>query len=107
MTAAWEDMPPTRMSLPAADLQELQSTLADRLYIQVSGGHVSRGCGLAQPLAIECSALMDQGAAVAARKSLEAVAVPVAGGASQLPLARLMPPAQLRELEEILESYCR
>ena len=108
MTAAWEDMPPTRMSLPAADLQELQSTLADRLYIQVSGWHLYLGdAGLAQPLAIECSALMDQGAAVAARKSLEAVAVPVAGGASQLPLARLMPPAQLRELEEILEPYCR
>ena len=95
------------MSLPAADLQELQSTLADRLYIQVSGWHLYLGdAGLAQPLADE-SALMDQGAAVAARKSLEAVAVPVAGGASQLPLARLMPPAQLRELEEILESYCR
>ena len=94
------------MSLPAADLQELQSTLADRLYIQVSGWHLYLGdAGLAQPLAIECSALMDQGAAVAARKSLEAVAFPVAGGARQMPLARLMPPAQLRELEEILETY--
>ena len=50
---------------------------------------------------------MDQGASVAARKALEAVTVPVAGGASQLPLSRLMPPAQLRDLEEILESYCR
>jgi hypothetical protein len=30
----------------------------------------------------------------------------VAGGASQLPLARLMPPSQLRDLEEILEPYC-
>ena len=50
------------MSLPAADLQELQSTLADRLYIQVSGWHLYLGdAGLAQPLAIECSALMDQG----------------------------------------------
>lgn len=108
MTAAWKDMPPTRMSLPAADLQELQSTLADRLYIQVSGWHLYLGdADLAKPLAIECSALVDQGASVAARKALEAVTVPVAGGASQLPLARLMPPAQLRELEEILESYCR
>jgi hypothetical protein len=95
-------MPSTQMSLPAADLQELQSTLADRLYIQVLSD-----ADLAQPLAIECSALIDQGASVAARKSLEAVTVPVAGGASKLPLSRLMPPAQLRELEEILESYCR
>ncbi len=65
------------MSLPAADLQELQSTLADRLYIQVSGWHLYLGdADLAQPLAIECSALIDQGASVAARKSLEAVTVP-------------------------------
>ena len=96
------------MSLPAADLQELQSTLADRLYIQISGWHLYLGdADLAQPLAIECSALVAQGASVAARKALEAVTVPVAGGASQLPLSRLMPPAQLRDLEEILESYCR
>ena len=97
-----------RMSLPAADLQELQSTLADRLYIQISGWHLYLGdADLAKPLAIECSALVHQGASVAARKALEAVTVPVAGGASQLPLSRLMPPAQLRDLEEILESYCR
>ena len=62
---------------------------------------------MARPLAIECSARIDESAALAARKALEAVAVPVAGGASQLPLARLIPPAQLRDLEEILETYCR
>ena len=96
------------MSLPAADLQDLQATLADRLYVQISGWHLHQGdAELAGPLAIECSALIDQGAAVAARRAVEAVKVPIAGGASQLPLARLLPPAQLRELEEILEPYCR
>ena len=96
------------MSLPAADLQEQQSTLADRLFIQVLGWHLYLGdADLAHTLAIECSALIDQGPAVAASKPREAVTVPVAGGASKLPLSRLMPPAQHRELEEILESYCR
>ena len=37
---------------------------------------------------------------------LDAVKVPLAGGASQLPLSKLIPPAQLRDLEEILEPYC-
>ena len=96
------------MSLSAADLQDLQATLADRLYVQISGSHLHLGdAELAGPLAIECSALVDQGAAVAARRAVEAVKVQIAGGASQLPLARLLPPAQLRELEEILEPYCR
>ena len=96
------------MSLSAGDLQDLQSALADRLYVQISGWHLYLGdANLAKPLAIECSARVDDSAAVAARKALEAVSVPVAGGASQLPLARLIPPAQLRDLEEILEPYCR
>lgn len=96
------------MSLPAKDLQDLQATLADRLYIQISGWHLYLGdAKLAETLAIECSARIDQGASIAARQSVEAVKVSVAGGASQLPLARLMPPAQLRELEEILEPHSR
>ena len=96
------------MTLPASELQDLEQALSDRLYIQINGWHLYLGdAKLARPLAIECSARIDQSAALAARKALEAVAVPVAGGASQLPLARLIPPAQLRDLEEILETYCR
>ena len=96
------------MSLPASELQDLEQALSDRLFIQINGWHLYLGdAKLARPLAIECSARIDESAALAARKALEAVAVPVAGGASQLPLARLIPPAQLRDLEEILETYCR
>ena len=96
------------MSLPASELQDLEQALSDRLYIQINGWHLYQGdAKLAQALAIECSARVNESAAVAARKALEAVSVSVAGGASQLPLARLIPPAQLRELEEILDPYCR
>ena len=95
------------MSLPAADLKDLQASLADRLFVQIGGWHLYLGdADLASALAIECSARVDQGAAVAARQAVEAVKVSLAGGATQLPLARLLPPAQLRELEEILEPYC-
>lgn len=95
------------MSLPASDLKDLQAAVADRLYLQINGWHLYLGdAGLAESLAIECSALINQGPTVAARQAIEAVKVPVAGGASQLTLARLMPPSQLRDLEEILEPYC-
>jgi hypothetical protein len=39
------------------------------------------------------------------RQALEAVQVPIGGGATRLPLARLIPANQLRDLEEILETY--
>ena len=96
------------MSLPASDLKDLQAALADRLYLQISGWHLYLGdADLAASLAIECSARVNQGAEVASRQAVEAVKVSVGGGSSQLPLARLLPPAQLRDLEEILEPYCR
>ena len=96
------------MSLDAADLRELTSSLSDRLYLQIANWHLYLGdAGLAEALAIECSARLDQGAAVAARQALEAVQVPLAGGSTRLPLARLIPAVQLRDLEEILEQHCR
>jgi len=96
------------MSLDAADLRELTTSLSDRLYLQIANWHLYLGdAGLAEALAIECSARLDQGAAVAARQALETVQVPLAGGSTRLPLARLIPAVQLRDLEEILEEHCR
>ena len=96
------------MTLDTADLRALTSTLADRLYIQVAGWHLYLGdAGLAEALAIECSALLDQGAVVAARQALESVQVPIGGGSARLPMARLLPSSQLSDLEEILEGHCR
>lgn len=96
------------MSLSASDLRELEVALADRLYLQIAGWHLYLGdAGLAQALAIECAARLDQGAAVAARQSLEAVQVPIGGGSTRLPLARLIPSGQLRDLEDVLEPFCR
>jgi hypothetical protein len=94
------------MTLAARELEELTRTLADRLYLQVAGWHLYLGdAGLAGALAIECAARLEQGAQVCARQALEAVQVPIGGGATRLPLARLVPSGQLRDLEEILESY--
>lgn len=96
------------MNLSAGDLNDLEVALADRLYLQVAGWHLYLGdAGLAQTLAIECAARLDQGPAVCARQALEAVQVPIGAGSTRLPLARLIPAGQLRDLEEILEPFCR
>mgnify|MGYP006290946879 CR=1 FL=1 len=94
------------MTLSASDLEELSRAIADRLYVQIAGWHLYLGdAGLAQTLAIECAGRLSQGAAVCARQALEAVQVPIGGGATRLPLARLVPAGQLRDLEELLEPY--
>ena len=42
------------MSLSASDLQDLQSAVADRLYVQISGWHLYLGdADLASALALE------------------------------------------------------
>jgi Protein of unknown function (DUF3181) len=94
------------MSLSARDLEDLTQLIGDRLYVQIAGWHLYLGdAGLARSLATECAARLDQGAAVCARLALEAVQVPIAGGATRLPLARLVPAGQLRDLEELLQAY--
>ena len=93
------------MSLPASELQDLEQALSDRLYIQIGGWHLYLGdAGLAAALAIECAARLGQGAGVCARQSLEAVQVPIGGGSSKLPLARLVPAGQLQDLEDLLDN---
>ena len=96
------------MTLAARDLEELSRAIADTLYIQIAGWHLYLGdAGLAQTLAIECAGRLDQGADVCARQALEAVQVPIGGGATRLPLARLVPSGQLRDLEDLLQPFCR
>ncbi len=94
------------MTLSPSEIRDLQLGIADRLYIQIGGWHLYLGdAGLAEALAIECAARLDQGADVCARQALEAVQVPIGGGSSRLPLARLVPPGQLQDLEELLSQH--
>jgi len=96
------------MNLDPSKIRDLQVSIGDRLYIQVASWHLYLGdAGLAEALAIECTAHLDQGETVAARKALEAVQVPLGEGSTRLPLARLIPSGQIFDLEEILAPYCR
>jgi hypothetical protein len=93
------------MPLSASEIRDLQLEIADRLYIQIGGWHLYLGdAGVAEALAIECAARLDQGASVCARLALEAVQVPIGGGSSRLPLARLVPAGQLQDLEDLLAN---
>ena len=96
------------MGLVQGEIREIEIAIADRIYIQVANWHLYLGdAGLANQLAIECKANLDQGSEVAARKALESVQVKLGGGNTQLPLARLIPPGQIFDLEEILDPYSR
>ena len=96
------------MTLDTSQLKDLEISIADRIYIQVASWNLYLGdAGLAKALAIECNAKLDLGASDAAIKALESLQVSLAGGSTSLPLARLVPPAQLYDLEEILTPYCR
>ncbi len=93
------------MTLNAAAIESLSRGIADRLYIQVANWHLYLGdAGLAETLAIECAAHLELGAAACARRSLESVQVPIGGGTTRLPLARLLPSGQLQDLEDLLEE---
>ena len=96
------------MSLDPSALRDLECAIADRMYIQVASWHLYLGdAGLAQALAIECNAYLDEGKSIAAKKALEAVQVDLAGGSISIPLAKLIPQAQIYDLEDLLETYCR
>jgi len=94
------------MSLDSEQLKDLEMAIADRLYIQIASWNLYLGdAKLAKSLAIECMAYFSEGAKRAAGKALDSVEVSLAGGATSLPLSKLIPPAQIFDLEEILESY--
>ncbi len=90
------------------DIRELKSLIGDRLFLRVANWNLYLGdAGLAEPLAAECIARLNQGAQSAAKAALEEVQVPLGGGSSNLPLANLVPSSQFHELEDILSPYCR
>ena len=95
-------------SIDSTQINELSVLIADQLFIQVGNWNLYLSdAGLAKELAIECQANFDQGANVAAKNALESIHVKLGGGATTLPLSRLIPSNQLFDLEEILEPYCR
>ena len=79
-------------SLDQLQIRELEISIADRIFIKVGKWNLYLGdAGLAKDLAIACQANLDEGTNIAAQKALESVEVPLGGGRTTLPLAKLIP----------------
>ena len=62
------------MNIETQQLQELKGFIADRIFIRIQNWNLYLGdAGLSEALAIACSAHLDKGANIAARKALEPV----------------------------------
>tara|TARA_B100001250_G_scaffold390215_1_gene389990 strand:+ start:793 stop:1083 length:291 start_codon:yes stop_codon:yes gene_type:complete len=96
------------MNIEIEELQEMQRIISDRIFIRVESWNLYLGdAGLSEALATACSANLDKGANIAARKALDQVHVNLGGGNVQLPLTQLISAGQIFDLEEILEPYCK
>ena len=96
------------MTLELVELRDLELAIGERIYLQISKWHLYLGdAGLAKDLAIECAAYFEQGSEIAARKALESLQVSVAGGKTSFPLECFVSYSQIKELEDILDPYCK
>ena len=96
------------MNFDPADLQDLELAIADKLYIQVANWRLYLGdAGLANSLALECMARLEEGPESAAKKSLAVIEVSLAGGRTLVQLEELMPSGQVNDLIDLITPYCR
>ncbi len=96
------------MTLDSADFQDLEIAIGERIYLQIAKWRLSLGdAGVAKELAIECCVHLDKGSQLSVKKALEAFQIQVGGGESKMPLGLFLTSSQIKELEEILDPYCR
>jgi len=96
------------MTLDSADLQDIEIAIGERIYLQIAKWRLYLGdAGVAKDLAIECCAHLEKGPKLSVKKALEVFKIPVAGGGEKMPLGSFLSSIQIKELEDILEPYCR
>ena len=87
-------------------ISDLENIISEKVFIKVEKWNLYLGdAGLSRNLAIECIRNKDQGPLEAAEISLKAINVKVGDGVYSIPLINLITTSQIRELEEILESF--
>ena len=87
-------------------ISDLENIISEKVFIKVEKWNLYLGdAGLSRNLAIECIRNKDQGSLDAAVISLKAINVKVGDGVHSIPLIKLITNSQIRELEEILESF--
>ena len=91
---------------PQIRISDLENIISEKVFIKIENWNVYLGdAGLARNLAIECISNKDQGPLEAAKISLKAINVKVGDGVNSISLIDLVTTSQIRELEEILESF--
>ena len=87
-------------------ISDPENVISEKVFIKIEKWNLYLGdAGLARSLAIECISNKDQGSLDAAKLSLKAINVKVGDGVNSIPLINLITNSQIRELEEILESF--
>jgi len=87
-------------------ISDLENVISEKVFIKIEKWNLYLGdAGLSRSLAIECISNKDQGSLEAAKLSLKAINVKVGDGDNSIPLINLITNSQIRELEEILESF--
>ena len=87
-------------------ISDLENIISEKVFIKIEKWNLYLGdAGLARNLAIECISNKDQGPLDAAKISLRAINVKVGDGVKAIPLINLITTTQIKELEEILESF--
>ncbi len=87
-------------------ISDLENIISEKVFIKIEKWNLYLGdAGLARNLAIECISNKDQGPLESAKISLKAINVKVGDGLKKIPLINLITASQIRELEEILESF--
>ena len=87
-------------------ISDLDNIISEKVFIKIEKWNLYLGdAGLARNLAIECISNKNQGPLEAAKISLKAINVKVGDGVNSIPLINLITYSQIRELEDILESF--
>ena len=87
-------------------ISDLENIISEKVFIKIEKWNLYLGdAGLARHLAIEYISNKEQGPFEAAKISLKAINVKVGDGVNSIPLVNLITSSQIKELEEILESF--
>ena len=87
-------------------ISDLENIISEKVFIKIEKWNLYLGdAGLARSLAIECISNKDRGPLEAVKISLKAINVKVGDGVNSIPLINLITTSQIKELEDILESF--
>ncbi len=87
-------------------ISDLENEIADKIYIKIENWNLYLGdAGLARKLAIECIANLKKGSLIAAKISLDTIAVKIGDSEETFPLAKFITSNQISDLEEILDRF--